>query len=266
MTKQYPSKEDLLQIADAAAALGKAVRYHWFIRGASQNENPARTLLPKNSLFNSNTVRIHFAGMLGEVAAANTRLKRLLTEVEPAQELDDMELALLGRKGGATKTFTTVAGWPYVVSGAIGRLQEARGAIAAAIGHDPADLGDVQALEAAAGVLRGACGELRAGADKRTTPARWFHSPDDKRPEQFCFGPLTATGKALDAAICNRANPDSHYLQLKGHGADGRLWIVKRRRFCLEVWFLTEGSYRNAKQRLDAAAEKPRAKTSHKRK
>ena len=97
--------------------------------------------------------------------------------------------------------------------------------------------------------------------------APWCHSPDEERPiEQFAFGPLTATGKALDAAICNRAKPDPHYLQLRGRGADGRLWIVKRRRFCLEVWFPTEGSYRNAKQRLNAATEKPHSKTSHKRK
>ena len=99
----------------------------------------------------------------------------------------------------------------------------------------------------------------------------WYHSPDEQMPDQFGFGPLTATGKQLEAAIFNR--PDVKCRQLKKHGAEGRLWIVKRTRYCLEVFLSSEGSYRTAKSRLDTAAKavkvvakKPRAKTSGKRK
>jgi hypothetical protein len=80
--------------------------------------------------------------------------------------------------------------------------------------------------------------------------APWFHSPDEQRPEQFCYGPLTGTAGELDAATCQRKEPDRNHRQLKGRGINGHFWIVKRRRTCLEVWFRDQASYTAAARRL----------------
>ncbi len=161
MVRQYPSKKFLLQIADAAASLAKVLRHHWSIRGANASENPARTLFPKNVRPDSPVLRIHLAGMIDEVMAAHTVLKRLLAEVQPAEQYNDLDLALLGRndRGAKKPDSKTVAGWPYSVSSAIEALVETRDTIGPTIGKGPVELDDVRALEAAAVVIRDAAGQ-----------------------------------------------------------------------------------------------------------
>ena len=80
--------------------------------------------------------------------------------------------------------------------------------------------------------------------------APWCHSPKEPKPERFFLGPLTDTAVKLDAAICARKKPDRNHRQLNARGTDGRLWIVRLRRTCLEVWFSDQASYTAAKRRL----------------
>ena len=91
----------------------------------------------------------------------------------------------------------------------------------------------------------------KAQSDPKTP---WCRSLNEQKPDQFCFGPVTGTGRGVDAAIYNRTKPDPHFRQLKQKGREGRLWIIKRTSTCLEVWFSDQRSYTTAKKQLDDAA------------
>jgi len=155
MARQYPSQENLVEIADVAASLAKTLRNHWFIRGADAKDNPARELLPHDVDPKSDGFRHCLRGMFDAVAKATANLGRLLKTVLSDYQMDDMELSLLGREL-IERHHNAIVGWPYTVSAAIGRLGEIRGRVREAlVGSSPWEVSvqDVQGIESAAEVL-----------------------------------------------------------------------------------------------------------------
>ena len=64
MQRQYPTQENLIEIADVAASLAKTLRKHWFIRGADAKDNPAREFCPMMLIPTPITFAIAYVGCL----------------------------------------------------------------------------------------------------------------------------------------------------------------------------------------------------------
>jgi hypothetical protein len=65
----------------------------------------------------------------------------------------------------------------------------------------------------------------------------WHHGQDERRPEEYCYGPLTGKLKSLAEAICPIMGYEADRRALRRLGADGAIWIVQRRAQFWVVYF-----------------------------
>lgn len=64
-----------------------------------------------------------------------------------------------------------------------------------------------------------------------------FHSPQDRRPAEFCRGPLAGPPKVLASMICPVFGAGTDRRALYKLGAQGQIWIVRHHSKNLEVYF-----------------------------
>jgi hypothetical protein len=87
---------------------------------------------------------------------------------------------------------------------------------------------------------------------------KWFHEPDEPRPADYKYGPLTGKQIELAKAICPRAGRAASVRRLHRLSADGVLWTVMRRPQLLEVYFKDLETKAEANAKLIEARNKPK--------
>ena len=157
--RQYPTKGDLLKIADAAETWANTLRENLPLDGASAAENPALVITPADS--DSNLNKKCLVRQLIEIACTSAAVRDLVADIEPADPLDGVP-----RAGGLRRTYPrqsvtnrTIGGWPLNVGRAIERLQNGVEILRYQIEdlHDSTTLvhlRDVQGIEWAVSALR----------------------------------------------------------------------------------------------------------------
>jgi hypothetical protein len=136
MSRQYPTKQCLRRIADAAEKWAKTVRDNWPLWDATPAENPARFTFPETA--DTNEEKAHLARQLVDVKYATKVLKDLLVDVEPAHPLAGAPAGLQRCFPAARPTKNVVRGWPIPVSDAIRVLKnKVVGAVDLAMNRPP---------------------------------------------------------------------------------------------------------------------------------
>jgi predicted DNA-binding protein (UPF0251 family) len=189
--RQFPSRQELQKIADAVQDWAKRLRMNWPLDGASAAENPALRITPKDA--NSNLNRKRVVRQILEVARTTALVRDLLADIEPADPLEGVpEVERLRRRyPREPATQGMIAGWPVDVSRAVEFLKQVLATVKASIENTtlPVHVRDVEGVEWAAGVLRGAAGGGKPTAQRRGGGRKRKSSVDIK-----------LTGKQLEAS------------------------------------------------------------------
>ncbi|MFZ1934332.1 MAG: hypothetical protein WCB27_20570 [Thermoguttaceae bacterium] len=193
--QQYPSRNVLLKIADAAEKWAKTIRNNWLLSDATPEENPFQLtatlhrvqLLPTRRDFPDNLNKKREARPLLDIAAVTGELSRVVKDIEPGDPLDGLPNVgkLRRRYPQEPVTNKTVSGWPYDVSRALEVLKAVNGTIDRAMSPPmkPIGLLEVQRVEWAAGALRNAAVDQAAKPPITTSTKRRSEKRSWTQPE-----------------------------------------------------------------------------------
>jgi hypothetical protein len=101
-------------------------------------------------------------------------------------------------------------------------------------------------------------GEGEEARENGTGGSNWFHGPNEPRPPDYQYGPLTGKQAELAKAICPRAGRVASVRRLHRLSADGVLWTVMRRPQLLEVYFKDLETKAEANNKLIEERNKPK--------
>jgi hypothetical protein len=158
MVQQYPSRQNLLKIADAAISFATALRNNWFLYDAPPGENPGYEFLPLNVDIKKPEHRNLFIRQLLNVLPADKNIKDLLAHVTPGNFLEGVPGAdRLLRFYPQEISKTTIKGWPFEVNQAIAVLKDNIGTLSNWFGEGgfrPVPFLTVTTMEKAGIILR----------------------------------------------------------------------------------------------------------------